>query len=107
LASAHATSRCRSRSHRAGSRSARAGDAARTLDGDRAAFVFDLPSDRGETVGSFRNLYRSPDQSPGGEEKAVALQHPDHPFEHRRQPEPHGLRHVGQADALGEEPAVE
>ncbi len=39
-----------------------AGDAARTLDRDRAQFLFDLTSDRGEMMGSIRSLHLAPDQ---------------------------------------------
>jgi hypothetical protein len=50
-----------------------AGDAARTLDRDRAQLVFDLSSDRGEMMGSIRNLYLSPDQALSQDEKALLL----------------------------------
>jgi phosphate:Na+ symporter len=50
-----------------------AGDAARTLDRDRAQLVFDLSSDRGEMMGGIRNLYLAPDQALTPEEKALLL----------------------------------
>ena len=50
-----------------------AGDAARTLDRDRAQLVFDLSSDRGDMMGSIRNLYLAPDQALSPEEKAQLL----------------------------------
>lgn len=50
-----------------------AGDAARTLDRDRAQFVFDLSSDRGDMMGSIRNLYLSPDQALSADERALLL----------------------------------
>ena len=50
-----------------------AGDAARTLDRDRAQLVFDLSSDRSDMMGGIRNLYLSPDQALSPEEKALLL----------------------------------
>jgi phosphate:Na+ symporter len=50
-----------------------AGDAARTLDRDRAQFVFDLSSDRGEMMGGIRALYLAPDQALTADEKALLL----------------------------------
>jgi len=50
-----------------------AGDAARTLDSDRAQFVFDLSSDRGEMMGGIRSLYLAPDQALNPDEKALLL----------------------------------
>jgi phosphate:Na+ symporter len=50
-----------------------AGDAARTLDRDRAQFVFDLSSDRGEMMGGIRSLYLAPDQALAADEKALLL----------------------------------
>ncbi len=50
-----------------------AGDAARTLDRDRAQFVFDLSSDRGDMMGGIRNLYLAPDQALTADEKALLL----------------------------------
>ena len=50
-----------------------AGDAARTLDVDRAQFVFDLSSDRGEMMGGIRTMYLAPDQALAADEKALLL----------------------------------
>ena len=50
-----------------------AGDAARTLDRDRAQLVFDLSSDRSDMMGGIRNLYLAPDQALSPEEKALLL----------------------------------
>ena len=50
-----------------------AGDAARTLDRDRAQLVFDLSSDRSDMMSSIRNLYLSPDQALSSDEKALLL----------------------------------
>jgi phosphate:Na+ symporter len=50
-----------------------AGDAARTLDRDRAQLVYDLSSDRSDMMGSIRNLYLAPDQALSPEEKALLL----------------------------------
>lgn len=50
-----------------------AGDAARTLDRDRAQFVFDLSSDRGDMMGGIRNMYLAPDQALSADEKALLL----------------------------------
>jgi len=50
-----------------------AGDAARTLDRDRAQLVFDLSSDRGEMMGGIRTLYLAPDQALSADEKALLL----------------------------------
>jgi hypothetical protein len=50
-----------------------AGDAARTLDRDRAQLVFDLSSDRSDMMGGIRNLYLSPDQALSRDEKALLL----------------------------------
>jgi phosphate:Na+ symporter len=50
-----------------------AGDAARTLDRDRAQLVFDLSSDRSDMMGGIRNLYLAPDQALSPDEKAQLL----------------------------------
>ena len=50
-----------------------AGDAARTLDRDRAQLVYDLSSDRSDMMGGIRNLYLAPDQALTPEEKALLL----------------------------------
>jgi phosphate:Na+ symporter len=50
-----------------------AGDAARTLDIDRAQFLFDLSSDRGEMMGGIRAMYLAPDQALTADEKALIL----------------------------------
>jgi hypothetical protein len=50
-----------------------AGDAARTLDRDRAQLVFDLSSDRSDMMGGIRNLYLAPDQALNPDEKALLL----------------------------------
>lgn len=50
-----------------------AGDAARTLDRDRAQFVFDLSSDRGEMMGGIRSLHLSPEQALTAEERTLLL----------------------------------
>jgi phosphate:Na+ symporter len=50
-----------------------AGDAARTLDRDRAQFVFDLSSDRGDMMGGIRSLYLAPEQALSGAERALLL----------------------------------
>jgi phosphate:Na+ symporter len=50
-----------------------AGDAARTLDRDRAQLVYDLSSDRSDMMGSIRNLYLAPDQALSPDEKALLL----------------------------------
>lgn len=50
-----------------------AGDAARTLDRDRAQFVFDLSSDRGDMMAGIRALYLAPDQALTADEKALLL----------------------------------
>lgn len=49
------------------------GDAARTLDADRAQFLFDLSSDRGEMMGGIRAMYLAPDQALTASEKALIL----------------------------------
>ena len=49
------------------------GDAARTLDRDRAQFVFDLSSDRGDMMGGIRTLYLARDQGLTADEKALLL----------------------------------
>ena len=49
------------------------GDAARTLDRDRAQFVFDLSSDRGDMMGGIRALYLARDQGLTADEKALLL----------------------------------
>ena len=43
------------------------------LDRDRAQFVFDLSSDRGDMMGGIRNLYLAPDQALTADEKALLL----------------------------------
>jgi phosphate:Na+ symporter len=50
-----------------------AGDAARTLDRDRAQFVFDLSSDRGDMMGGIRALYLGPEQALSAPERALLL----------------------------------
>jgi hypothetical protein len=50
-----------------------AGDAARTLDRDRARLLFDLSNDRGEMMGSIRGMHLAPDQSLTAEERALLL----------------------------------
>jgi hypothetical protein len=50
-----------------------AGDAARTLDRDRAQLVYDLSSDRSDMMGGIRSLYLAPDQALSPDEKALLL----------------------------------
>ncbi len=50
-----------------------AGDAARTLDRDRAELVFNLSSDRGEMMAGIRNMHLAPEQALTTQEKALLL----------------------------------
>jgi phosphate:Na+ symporter len=50
-----------------------AGDAARTLDRDRAQFVCDLSSDRGDMMSGIRSAYLAPDQALTADEKALLV----------------------------------
>ena len=49
------------------------GDATRTLDRDRAEFVFELSSDRGEMMAGIRVMYFAPDQALTASERALLL----------------------------------
>ena len=49
------------------------GDATRTLDRERAEFVFELSSDRGEMMAGIRVMYFAPDQALTAPERALLL----------------------------------